>query len=83
MTGYVCPFLKGEKKKESLSCELCSFKFPDKAARREIVYGYCANTEGYKSCMLYKVLSAYYERKYAVEKCKTNSAKPIDKSFLM
>jgi hypothetical protein len=45
-------------------CEGARLKFPDRDARREILYRYCAHPEGYKACMLKQALDHYYERKY-------------------
>lgn len=58
-----CPFFKTEKNTTRMTCELCSFKFPDKQARDDLVYVYCADSQNYKNCMCYKILMDYYDRK--------------------
>ena len=46
-------------------CECARFRFPDKEARREIVYRFCAHPTDYKKCVIYEVMNRYYyERKY-------------------
>jgi len=50
---------------ERTVCECAKFTFPDKVARREVVYGYCGHPENWKACMLKAVMDRYYDRKYA------------------
>ena len=61
--GY-CPYFYRERSQGVVYCEGARLKFPDKDARREILYRYCAHPEGYKACMLKQALDHYYERKY-------------------
>lgn len=61
MINAECPFFKSNEWR-FLSCEIGRFKFPDLVARDRVVVDHCAGD--YKSCMLYKILQDYYERKY-------------------
>ena len=60
----ICPFFKNDRGCGRVSCEGANFHFPDKEARREFVYQFCAHPEGYKTCPLQVALNHYYERKY-------------------
>ncbi len=60
----ICPFFKNDRGCGRVSCEGANFHFPDKEARREFVYQFCAHSEGYKACPLQIALNHYYERKY-------------------
>lgn len=56
------------KKSQEISCECAHFKFPDKVARREIIYSFCAHPEDFEKCVFKGVMDRYYyERKYAGE----------------
>jgi hypothetical protein len=56
------------KDKKTISCECARFKFPDKIARREIIYAFCAHPTAFKDCVFKKVLDEYYyERKFKLE----------------
>ena len=59
-----CPYFKYEKQ-GTTHCECGDFIFPDKQARREIIYGYCAHPRNFERCMFYRALENYYERKYS------------------
>jgi len=61
--GY-CPYFCRERSQGVVYCEGARLKFPDRDARREILYRFCAHPEGYKACMLKQALDHYYERKY-------------------
>ena len=61
--GY-CPYFGRERSSWVVTCEGACLKFPDREARREVLYRYCAHPEGYKACMLKQALDHYYERKY-------------------
>ena len=62
----MCPYLLKMKDKQGVSCECAKFKFPDKVARREIVYSFCAHPTNFKDCVFKQVLDRYYyERKFA------------------
>ena len=60
----MCPYFRRDRGNGIVNCECATLKFPDKEARREILYRYCAHPEGYKACMLKQALDHYYERKY-------------------
>jgi hypothetical protein len=59
-----CPYFVKDKGDGYVYCECARFRFPDKKARRDIIYTYCAHPDGYKECVLKKVMDQYYERKY-------------------
>ncbi len=65
----ICPYFVRDRGKGLVYCECARFRFPDPAARREIVYRFCAHPTGYKTCMLKQCLDNHYERKYAYETC--------------
>lgn len=60
----ICPYFDRDRGKGVVYCECARFHFPDKRARREIVYRFCAHPDGYKACMIKQALDHYYERKY-------------------
>lgn len=60
-----CPFFVRDRGNGKIYCEACSLKCPDNEFRRELVYGFCAHPDNYKSCMLYSLLMKFYERKFA------------------
>jgi len=65
--------LQSLKEKDKIRCECAGFKFPDRIARREIVYGFCAHPTAYKNCPFKQTMDRYYyERKYASETDKQN-----------
>ena len=61
----MCPYLKDAKTVERTVCECARFTFPDKIARREILYGYCGHLDARKRCPLKVAMDNYYERKFA------------------
>lgn len=61
-----CPFFRRERDQYAY-CEMCRFRFPDKQARRDILFTYCSDPVKYQECMLYKTLQSYYERLYDKE----------------
>ncbi len=67
MTGTIqlCPYFKQDRGRGHICCEGATFKFPDKLARREYVYRFCAHPEGYRQCPLKLTMDHFYERKYA------------------
>ncbi len=71
----ICPYYIRDRGKGVVYCECAKFRFPDKQARRDIVYGYCAHPEGYKRCALKQMMDSYYERKY--ERIKTQERMEI------
>lgn len=81
-----CPYLQSMKDKKTVSCECAHFKFPDKIARREIIYAFCAHPSAYNDCFFKRAMDRYYyERKYACEdgkqgnKMSFRNKKPSDK----
>lgn len=68
----ICPYLKDARSSEINVCECAKFTFPDKVARREVLYGYCGHPTEWKNCMFKKVLDGYYERKYEKESEETD-----------
>lgn len=61
----ICPYYKKELGRGRLRCEAANLSLPDKLARREFVYRFCAHPEGYRDCQLKVVMDHYYERKFA------------------
>lgn len=61
----ICPYFRRERGGGVIYCECATLRFPDKQARRDIVYRFCAHPEGYHACPLKQALDGYYERKYA------------------
>ena len=61
----VCPYFKKDRGKGHINCEGANFRFPDRLARREYVYRFCAHPTGYKECPLKIAMDHFYERKYA------------------
>ena len=62
----ICPYYIRDRGNGMVYCECARFRFPDKLARREIVYGFCAHPENYKKCALKQAMDHYYERKYSM-----------------
>ena len=60
----ICPYFQRDRGRGLVYCECARFRFPDKEARREIVYKLCAHPDDYKKCVLKQMLDHYYERKY-------------------
>lgn len=61
----ICPYYKKERGGGHVNCEGATFRFPDRLARREYVYRFCAHPVGYKECPLKIAMDHFYERKYA------------------
>ena len=61
----ICPYFKKDRGRGHINCEGATFRFPDRLARREYVYRFCAHPEGYKTCPLKIAMDHFYERKYA------------------
>ncbi len=59
----MCPYFRYEKSGITY-CECGELKFPDRRARRDIVYGYCGHPDDYKRCPFKCALDGYYERRY-------------------
>lgn len=62
--GVMCPYYQRDRGLGRVYCECAHFRFPDKEARREIVYTFCAHPVGYKTCPLKQAMDHFYERKY-------------------
>ena len=62
-----CPYFQREKGDGYTYCECARFRFPDKQARRDIVYKYCAHPDGYERCVIKQTMDQFYERKYSGE----------------
>lgn len=60
----MCPYFQRERGAGLVYCECAKFRFPDKLARREIVYRFCAHPENYKACVIKQTMDHFYERKY-------------------
>ena len=60
----ICPYYIRDRGRGVVYCECAKFRFPDKQARRDIVYTFCAHPEGYKKCPLKQMMDGFYERKY-------------------
>ncbi len=61
----MCPYLKDARSLERTICECARFTFPDKSARREILYGYCGHPSAWKVCPLKLAMDHHYERRFA------------------
>ena len=63
--GYdgICPYFRKENRGR-VYCEGATLKFPDKEARRDIVYRFCAHPTGYNDCPLKQAMDGYYQRRY-------------------
>ena len=59
-----CPYINEVGKEKRIVCEGMKFAFPDKQAKREIIYGYCAHPTGWRECPFKKMMDNFYERKY-------------------
>ena len=59
-----CPYYQYEKQGVTY-CECGELRFPDKAARREIVYGFCAHPDNYHHCPFKCMMDRYYERRFS------------------
>ena len=59
----MCPYYRYEKR-GIMFCECGELKFPDRIARREIVYAYCAHPTNFEQCPFNRMLENYYERKF-------------------
>lgn len=62
---WICPYFKKDRGGGVIYCECATLRFPDRNARREVVYTYCAHPDGYNKCVLKQVMDRYYERKYS------------------
>lgn len=66
--AIMCPYMKTIKDGLEMSCECARFRFPDKQARRDVIYGVCAHPTAWQTCTFKLVLDKYYyERKYSGE----------------
>lgn len=62
----ICPYYLRDRGNGKVYCECAKFQFPDKLARREIVYGFCAHPANYKKCAIKQAMDHYYERKFSM-----------------
>lgn len=62
----ICPYFLRDRGKGMVYCECARFRFPDKLARREIVYSFCAHPDNYKKCVLKQAMDHFYERKFTL-----------------
>ena len=60
----MCPYFGRDRGNGIVNCECATLKFPDKEARREILYRYCAHPTGYNDCPLKQALDDYYQRRF-------------------
>lgn len=68
--GIMCPFFRRERRYEDKTrrkfyyCDFGRLEFPDKEARREMLFGVCCNTgpDGFRSCPIYRMSTNYYDR---------------------
>ena len=56
-----CPYFRYEKAGVTY-CECAEMRFPDRRARRDIVYSYCAHPTNFGACPFKHALDGYYER---------------------
>lgn len=63
----MCPYIKDMRSLKRNVCECANFTFPDRKARREIVYKYCAHPDNWIECPLKKAMDGFYERKHSGE----------------
>ena len=68
----MCPYLKEAKTVDRTICECARFTFPDRMARREILYGYCGHTDDWKICPFKRAMDNFYERKYSEDARKSS-----------
>lgn len=61
----MCPYLKNTKTVEVTVCECARFTFPDRQARRDVLYGCCGHPDAWRQCIFKVAMDGYYERKYA------------------
>lgn len=61
----LCPYFLRDRGKGVIYCECARFHFPDKLARREYVYAFCAHPSGYKQCPIKRAMDHFYDRKYS------------------
>ncbi len=60
----MCPYYRYEKAGVT-HCECGELHFPDRGARRDVVYSYCAHPSAFHQCPFKKALDGYYERRYS------------------
>lgn len=63
----MCPYLRDARSCDRTICECAKFTFPDRVARREVLYSYCGHPTGWKNCTFKAVMDRYYDRKYSGE----------------
>lgn len=61
--------MKNAKTVETAACECARFTFPDKQARRDVLYGCCGHPDAWRGCVFKLAMdSYYYNRKFSREK---------------
>ena len=60
----MCPYFQRDRGNGIVNCEGARLRFPDRQARRDIVYRICAHPTGYNDCPLKQALDGYYQRRY-------------------
>ena len=58
-----CPYYRYEKEGVTF-CECAELHFPDRVARREVLYGFCAHPTDFCRCPLKHAMDGYYERRF-------------------
>ena len=61
----MCPYIKDMRSLKKNICECATFTFPDRKARRDIVYKYCAHPDNWMECPLKKAMDGFYDRKHS------------------
>ena len=56
-----CPYFRYEKGGVTY-CECGELRFPDRKARREVVYSLCAHPTDFTTCPFKHAMDGYYER---------------------
>lgn len=70
--GVTCPYYRREREKKGedksgmgyMYCEMARFSFPDKQARRNLLYKYCCKngvSDTGEKCTVKEILDIYYE----------------------
>ena len=63
----MCPYLKEARDSDRTICECARFTFPDRVARREVLYGFCGHPDNWKECTFKAIMDHYYDRKYSTD----------------
>ena len=60
---YDCPYLD-KVQHGVIRCECARIELPDKESHIEFLITHCGHATKYKECQFYKLMEAYYKRKY-------------------